>query len=344
MASYAYGKKAIGYCDRCGFQYPLHELKQEVVNLNVTNMLVCPECWDPDQPQTQLGRYHVSDPQALQNPRPPLGLAESQQFINSQSGSPLKILDPERYEFGLGTDRPFNGTRLDAKDGTWWDLRNLDGFTYSVGGKYPPETGETGGISVSAGILSCPWVPDTTGATTDSPIAYNANQCSLEYWDWTGGGGNPKINMVKNRYLTMEMRVTSWGDNYPALYLSDDPWFGIVYCGVTNPSIGNYPYPFGIQSSPYSTKFQIDNPGFTGEVSELNVWKTLVWDVMDMSAGKSEFGDAVNGTISSWVQSAVFGFNVTCFRFDLFKYGDSVGNQAKVAFDVKSVKFTATLD
>tara|TARA_Y100001951_G_C11226431_1_gene231985 strand:+ start:43 stop:876 length:834 start_codon:yes stop_codon:yes gene_type:complete len=104
MASYAYGKKAIGYCDRCGFQYPLHELKQEVVNLNVTNMLVCPECWDPDQPQTQLGRYHVSDPQALQNPRPPLGLTASRStdginlsydFVTASTSS--KVHGPHTY-------------------------------------------------------------------------------------------------------------------------------------------------------------------------------------------------------------------------------------------------------
>lgn len=339
MGSYAVGKQAFGFCDRCGFRYPLKDLKPEVVNLAVINTLVCPECWDPDQPQNHLGHLRIQESEALRNPRPPLGLVESQQFINSQSGSPLNILDPERCEFGLGTDRPFNGTRLDAKNGSWWDLRNLDGFTYSVSGKFPPETGATGGISVSTGILSCPWVPDTTANTTDSPIAYNANQCSLEYWDWLGGGGNPKINMVKNRYVIMEMRVTSWGDNYPAIYAEEDPWAGVLYCGVTDPSIGNYPYPFGYGNSPNSIQQVLSNPGFTGDSSELNVWKTLVWDVMDNNAG--EYNDRSG---SSWVQSAVFGFNVTCFRFDLFIYGDSVGNQAKVAFDVRSIKFTDTLD
>ena len=34
------------------------------------NMLVCPECWDPDQPQLQLGMYPVDDPQGVRNPRP----------------------------------------------------------------------------------------------------------------------------------------------------------------------------------------------------------------------------------------------------------------------------------
>jgi hypothetical protein len=32
--------------------------------------MVCKACWDPDQPQLQLGMYPVDDPQALRNPRP----------------------------------------------------------------------------------------------------------------------------------------------------------------------------------------------------------------------------------------------------------------------------------
>ena len=31
--------------------------------------MVCDTCWDPDQPQLQLGMYPVDDPQAVRNPR-----------------------------------------------------------------------------------------------------------------------------------------------------------------------------------------------------------------------------------------------------------------------------------
>jgi hypothetical protein len=34
-----------------------------------TDTLVCSSCWDPDQPQLQLGMYPVDDPQAVRNPR-----------------------------------------------------------------------------------------------------------------------------------------------------------------------------------------------------------------------------------------------------------------------------------
>lgn len=67
---FASGKYAISECDRCGFQYPLKQLKQLVIKTKNVNLLVCPTCWEPDQPQLQLGMYPVDDPQALRNPRP----------------------------------------------------------------------------------------------------------------------------------------------------------------------------------------------------------------------------------------------------------------------------------
>lgn len=66
---FASGKKAIAECDRCGFRYKLKELRQLVIKTKNVNILVCPSCWEPDQPQLQLGMYPVDDPQALRNPR-----------------------------------------------------------------------------------------------------------------------------------------------------------------------------------------------------------------------------------------------------------------------------------
>jgi hypothetical protein len=47
-------------------------LKTLVIKTKNINLLVCPECWEPDQPQLSLGLYPVSDPQAVRNPRPDL--------------------------------------------------------------------------------------------------------------------------------------------------------------------------------------------------------------------------------------------------------------------------------
>jgi hypothetical protein len=67
---FASGKNAISECDRCGQHYKLTLLKKEVIKTKTYNLLVCPECWDPDQPQLQLGMYPVDDPQGLRDPRP----------------------------------------------------------------------------------------------------------------------------------------------------------------------------------------------------------------------------------------------------------------------------------
>ena len=66
---FASGKNAIAICDRCGFRFKLTELKKEIIKTKTYNALVCPTCWDPDQPQLQLGMYPVDDPQGLRNPR-----------------------------------------------------------------------------------------------------------------------------------------------------------------------------------------------------------------------------------------------------------------------------------
>jgi hypothetical protein len=63
------GKNSIAICDRCGFQFKLTALRKEVIKTKTYNLLVCSSCWDPDQPQLQLGMYPVDDPQAVRNPR-----------------------------------------------------------------------------------------------------------------------------------------------------------------------------------------------------------------------------------------------------------------------------------
>jgi hypothetical protein len=71
MASrFSSGKFSIAECDRCGFRYKLTQLKQLVIKTKNVNIKVCPECWEPDQPQLQLGMYPVNDPQAVRDPRP----------------------------------------------------------------------------------------------------------------------------------------------------------------------------------------------------------------------------------------------------------------------------------
>jgi hypothetical protein len=74
---FAQGKDAISICDRCGFRYPLRKLKQLTVKQKLINVRVCPQCWEPDQPQLQQGKYPVFDPFALRNPRPDISYYQS---------------------------------------------------------------------------------------------------------------------------------------------------------------------------------------------------------------------------------------------------------------------------
>jgi hypothetical protein len=74
---YASGKFSIAECDRCGQRYKLSELKHEVIKTKLFQIKVCPECWDPDQPQLSLGLYPVYDPQAVREPRPDISYYQS---------------------------------------------------------------------------------------------------------------------------------------------------------------------------------------------------------------------------------------------------------------------------
>jgi hypothetical protein len=64
MGRFATGKFALGVSDRSGFVYRLNDMR-----LEWTGSLVGPEEWEKKQPQLDP-RRHVSDPQALRDPRP----------------------------------------------------------------------------------------------------------------------------------------------------------------------------------------------------------------------------------------------------------------------------------
>jgi hypothetical protein len=63
------GRFSIAECDRCGQRYKLKELKKLVIKTKQVSIKVCQTCWEPDQPQLQLGMYPVDDPQAVREPR-----------------------------------------------------------------------------------------------------------------------------------------------------------------------------------------------------------------------------------------------------------------------------------
>lgn len=74
---YSSGKFSIAECDRCGQRYMLKQLRKLTIKTKMVSIKVCPECWEPDQPQLQLGMYPVYDPQAVREPRPDVSYYQS---------------------------------------------------------------------------------------------------------------------------------------------------------------------------------------------------------------------------------------------------------------------------
>ena len=90
--NFASGKQAIAECDRCAQRFKLKQLRRLVIKTKNVNILVCPECWEPDQPQLQLGMYPVNDPQALRNPRPDNSYYQSGLDTNGFPGDGSRVI------------------------------------------------------------------------------------------------------------------------------------------------------------------------------------------------------------------------------------------------------------
>ena len=114
---FASGKHSIAECDRCGQRYKLKELKTQTVKTKPFKIKVCHTCWDPDQPQLQLGMYPVNDPQAVRDPRPDTSYFQSgnsglQTDLNGGTG-PNGFGNPEMgsriFQWGWN---PVGGARL----------------------------------------------------------------------------------------------------------------------------------------------------------------------------------------------------------------------------------------
>jgi hypothetical protein len=97
-SQFASGKYSIAECDRCGQRYKLKELRKLTIKVKQVSIKVCQECWEPDQPQLQLGMYPVNDPQAVREPRPDVSYQVSGQSglqINFSGEGPDGFGSPE---------------------------------------------------------------------------------------------------------------------------------------------------------------------------------------------------------------------------------------------------------
>lgn len=98
------GKYAIAECDRCAQRYMLKQLKKLVIKTKQVNIRVCPECWEEDQPQLQIGMFPVNDPQAVREPR-----RDVSYLVSGTSGLQINLTGGPTL---LGAGTPEGGSRI----------------------------------------------------------------------------------------------------------------------------------------------------------------------------------------------------------------------------------------
>ena len=136
---YASGKWAISECDRCGQRYKLKELRKLTIKTKLVSIKVCPSCWEPDQPQLQLGMYPVFDPQALREPRPDTSYYQS--GLNGLQLDNGSGMDPDQ------TGTPDGGSRMYQ-----WGWAPVGGARFNDAGltpNYLVATTAVGSVTVS---------------------------------------------------------------------------------------------------------------------------------------------------------------------------------------------------
>jgi len=138
-SKYASGKYAIAECDRCDGRYMLKELRTQVLKTKPYKIKVCRECWDPDQPQLQLGMYPVNDPQAVRDPRPDVSYLMSGnsgiQAVNTGS------TDEDAFGYPEGGSRVFQWG--------WAPVGGASSFDSVLTPNYLIAIGQVGTVSIS---------------------------------------------------------------------------------------------------------------------------------------------------------------------------------------------------
>ena len=135
-SQFASGKYSIAECDRCGQRFKLKELRKLTIKTKQVSIKVCQECWEPDQPQLQLGMYPVNDPQAVREPRPDVSY-----LVSGNSGLQINVtgIGPN----GLGS--PEGGSRVFQ-----WGWNPVGGSRFNDDGLTPNNLA----LSVQIGTVS----------------------------------------------------------------------------------------------------------------------------------------------------------------------------------------------
>jgi hypothetical protein len=133
------GRFSIAECDRCGQRYKLKELKKLVIKTKQVSIKVCQTCWEPDQPQLQLGMYPVDDPQAVREPR------RDNSYV--QSGYNGLQITANTSSTVLSDGTPSGGSRV-----IQWGWRPVGGASANDAGltpNYLTSAGQVGSVTIT---------------------------------------------------------------------------------------------------------------------------------------------------------------------------------------------------
>jgi hypothetical protein len=137
-SNFASGKHSIAECDRCGQRFKLSQLRKLTIKTRMVSIKVCNECWEPDQPQLQLGMYPVNDPQAVREPRPDISYyASGTSGLQTQNGS-NNTVDESGY--------PEGGSRV--FEWGWYPVGGSSGFDRALTPNALVATGTVNSVTI----------------------------------------------------------------------------------------------------------------------------------------------------------------------------------------------------
>jgi hypothetical protein len=138
-SNYASGKHSIAECDRCGQRFKLSQLRKLTIKTRMVSIKVCDECWEPDQPQLQLGMYPVNDPQAVREPRPDISY-----YASGTSGLQIQNGDNNTLDEG---GYPEGGSRV--FEWGWYPVGGSSGFDRALTPNALVATGTVNSVTIS---------------------------------------------------------------------------------------------------------------------------------------------------------------------------------------------------
>ena len=138
-SNFASGKHSIAECDRCGQRFKLKDLRKLTIKTRMVSIKVCDECWEPDQPQLQLGMYPVNDPQAVREPRPDISY-----YASGTSGLQIQNGDNNTVDEG---GYPEGGSRV--FEWGWYPVGGSRSFDRALTPNALVATGTVNSVTIS---------------------------------------------------------------------------------------------------------------------------------------------------------------------------------------------------